>query len=347
MEILDEGKFNLNYLMLLVWRFNVFFIKYNSIKKFKNYCLIKLQKKIRTLKVRGHPYELIIESSSVCNLRCPGCLAHSKDYHHGLMNIEKFKEIVDIYKDYVYNIELFSWGEPLYNKEIFKMIRYAKDRNIFVRISSNFNKISDEGIEEIIESKLDLLKFAVDGTSQESYGKYRINGDFKLAMKNVKKLLEKRKSLKSETPLIEWQFIVNRYNEHEMEKAKEIAKELGIDRLRFMNFSPIHINSENNREEAERWLPKNKRYRFWESSLKPKDYVFNTNCTYLWQSLTVSSEGKINLCPNRIGSKVDCAEVGEKDFWNKNHFTKARNLFRKKTEVQIPCSGCREFKQKI
>jgi hypothetical protein len=53
------------------------------------------------------------------------------------------------------------------------------------------------------------------------------------------------------------------------------------------------------------------------------------------------------VCPNRIGSQVDCVEVGENDFWNKNYFTNARNLFRKKTEVKIPCSGCREFKQKI
>jgi radical SAM protein with 4Fe4S-binding SPASM domain len=347
MHTIEEGKYNLDYYMLIFWRFKTFFLKYNTFKKFKNYCLIKLQKKFRTLKVRGYPYELLIDPSSICNLRCPGCLAHSKDFSHNFLSFEKFKNIIDRKKSYLYNIEMYGWGEPFLNKEIYKMIKYAKKNRIFVRISSHFNNISYQNVDEIIDSGLDFIILSIDGASQETYQKYRRNGDFNKVMKNVKSLIYRKKKMSKNTPFLEWQFIVNSYNEHEMEKVKRMAEDLGIDRLRFMSFSPIHINEDNNKEEAEKWLPKNKKYRQWEDSLNPKGYVFSTNCGYLWESLTIGSKGQINLCPNRIGSQVDCGEVDDENFWNKDIFTKPRKLFQKeKLETRIPCSGCREFRQR-
>ena len=52
---------------------------------------------------------------------------------------------------------------------------------------------------------------------------------------NLKRLLSARKALKSKTPFVEWQFIVFKHNEHEVDAARKLASEIGVDLLRFIS----------------------------------------------------------------------------------------------------------------
>jgi MoaA/NifB/PqqE/SkfB family radical SAM enzyme len=303
--------------------------------------------------VKGHPYVLYIEPASVCNLRCPGCLAYDDSYHKGLLTLESFKTVVDKYKDYLYDIELYSWGEPFLNKDIFDMIRYAKARNIFVRTSSNFNIVRDKDIEEIVTSGIDQINISIDGITEESYQIYRKGGRLSVVMGNLIKLVNKKKDLRSDTPIIEWQFIVSRYNENEIPRVKEMAKEVGVDILRLdLPFSLIHINEASNRSAYEGWLAKNKKYRIFARTAEPDGFAYDKACCYLWSTMVVDSHGRLNLCPNRIGSAVDCGDAlidEPAKLWNKPIFTMSRGLFNKNGVIpgknDLPCIGCSEFAQ--
>jgi len=352
MLVITEADFDVNYLRLLLWRFKTFFMHYNTPKKFTNLVRIKIQKLLRVSYITGFPYELIVEISSKCTLKCPNCLSHNKSYPHTFLSFEEFKKILDIYAPYIYNVELFSWGEPFLNKDIYNMISYAKEKKVFTRISTNFNIISLRDIKKIIGSGLDYVKISIDGASPMSYQKYRKKGDFKKVIYNLKNLIKIRKQIGIKTPVIEWQYIVNRYNEHELEKAKLIATNLGIDRITFMNFSPIHIHAENNIALANNFLPRNIKFRKWESVLKPNGFAKKGNCCYLWESRVISSRGRVNLCPNRIGSVVDTGNgllENQDILWNSSAFIVARQLFRKTkiepANMNIPCISCREFEQ--
>lgn len=261
--------------------------------------------------------------------------------------------MVDKYKDYLYDIELYSWGEPFLNKDIFDMIRYAKAKNIFVRTSSNFNTVKDKDIEEIVTSGLDQINISIDGTTEESYQIYRKGGRLSVVMGNLIKLINKKKELSSSTPIIEWQFIVSRYNENEIPKVKEIAREVGVDILRLdLPFSIIHINEANDRSAYERWLAKNKKYRIFARTAEQDGFAYNKACCYLWSTMVVDSQGRLNLCPNRIGSAVDCgnALIDEPvELWNSPIFTLSRELFNKNGVLprknDLHCIGCSEFAQ--
>ena len=62
-----------------------------------------------------------------------------------------------------------------------------------------------------------------------------MRGDVAEVFDNLKRLVAAKKALKlkSKTPYVDWQFIVFKHNEHEVDEAKRLASNLGVDRLRF------------------------------------------------------------------------------------------------------------------
>ena len=70
------------------------------------------------------------------------------------MTFERFKEILAYFpKKYSTHITITAEGEPFLNKDIFKMIEYAKkERNLFVNSSTNGVLLTDDQIGKIVRS---------------------------------------------------------------------------------------------------------------------------------------------------------------------------------------------------
>ena len=94
------------------------------------------------------------------------------------------------------------------------MIKYAKGFHCDIKLDSNLNSLNAESAEEMVLSGLDKIVVSIDGMREETYSKYRVGGNFKLAMDNLKLLIKKRQKLKSRKPYITCQFLVFRHNEH-------------------------------------------------------------------------------------------------------------------------------------
>ena len=60
------------------------------------------------------------------------------------------------------------------------------------------------------------------------YEKYRIGGDYKKAITNLEKFVFYKKKLKSKTPYIQWQFIVNKYKDTQNLKGLDVRKNKDI-----------------------------------------------------------------------------------------------------------------------
>jgi len=54
-----------------------------------------------------------------------------------------------------------------------------------------------------------------------------------LCWRNLRRLVEKKRALGLEKPLIEWRFLRFRHNQHEEELARETARSLGVDLIEF------------------------------------------------------------------------------------------------------------------
>lgn len=320
--------------------------KHLTLSRFINFWLIELQLLLGMTRVWGYPYEWEIDTTNICQLKCPLCHTGLDNIRRvkGIMHFDTFRKTIDEIKDYVIWLSLYSWGEPLLNKQIPKFIDYAHKAKIATIISTNLSlPLKPERVEEIIESGLDVMIVSLDGLTQEVYEQYRVRGNLPMVMKNLRLFVEKKKELKSKTPYIEWQFIVMKQNEGQIPEARRMAKEIGVDQIVFKKVDFPHGMGDD--ELAQKWFPVHSPEFRREN---PQDKPYNENsgrCWRLWRSAVVNWDGGYAPCCYLTDAAHDFGNVNEKSIksiWNGKHYKTARNLFKNgdRPEVTIGCLTC-------
>jgi len=151
----------------------------------------------RKIHVPGGPLILTIESTAKCNLFCPMCLRQRIYFPPRNMEFSLFRKIIDEGKDFLEFAVPYGVGEPLLNPEIFDMIAYCKKQGIPTEISTNATVLSEEYSRRLIESGLDYITFAFEGTRPEIFETYRKGADFDKVRNNIIGFLRVKKALKS------------------------------------------------------------------------------------------------------------------------------------------------------
>jgi len=134
---------------------------------------------------------LIIEPTNTCNLRCTFCfVTEGMTREGGFMDLDLFKKIIDDCPD-LEHLCMHNWGEPLLHKDIFKMIEYAKNKGVnYVVMNTNGTLFTDKMIDRIVDSKLDIIRFSIDG-SAETFK--RVRG---VELQNIEQNINKLKNVK-------------------------------------------------------------------------------------------------------------------------------------------------------
>lgn len=147
------------------------------------------------------------------------------------MSFAQFQNLLDEVGDTLILLALWNYGESLLNPEIFKMIRYAKEKRVVVTLSTNATLLDDERSESIIDSGLDYLIVSMDGASKATYEKYRPPAHFETILQNVKRLMDWRQQKLTWHPFVDLQLIAMRENTSEIQEMRRLAVDLGVDRL--------------------------------------------------------------------------------------------------------------------
>jgi radical SAM protein with 4Fe4S-binding SPASM domain len=231
---------------------------------------------------------------------------------------------------------LFNWGEPLLNPHITDIIKAIKKHNIHSILSSNLNiDFTKQTAYNFITSGLDYLICSIDGTSQETYEKYRKKGNFQKAFNNMELLIKTKKELNLKKPIIEWQYLVFRHNENEIEQAQKMAKEIGVDKINF----------------AKPWCPKDwvstiDKYSNYNIKNDTKEYKqYNNYCNWLWNGIVINANGSVSPCCSVENESEDFGNIFTTPFyklWNNKNYREARkyNITRKKTNFINRCITC-------
>ena len=114
-----------------------------------------------------------IEVSSICNIHCDVCYIPAIS-RRGLMKYADFQTILRKLPASVKTIRMNYSGEPLLNREIFKMVAHAKQvrPDIGILICTNATTLGKFDPDEIIASGLDRLVIAIDGATKTSHEAY-------------------------------------------------------------------------------------------------------------------------------------------------------------------------------
>src|SRR5713101_1362821 len=127
------------------------------------------------VKLRNLPEVFAIESTNYCNLRCVMCPRGEPDIMTrplGHMSDALFRKVLDA-ADFFTEPCWFHWfGEPLMHPRLFEQIAYAKSRGVpNLGISTNATLLNAKRAEAVLQSPLDTIMIAIDGTRKEVYEK--------------------------------------------------------------------------------------------------------------------------------------------------------------------------------
>lgn len=323
-------------------------------KKFNLISALVQWKILKKTNLRSYPFKMNVDPGNVCNLKCKACPTGlgTEGRSKGMMSWKTYKKIIDEVGDYLFEIDLYNWGEPFLHKQIFDMIEYAHKKKISAIISSNLNIFNDEICENIVKSQLDLLVVSLDGASQESVITYQVGNNFNRVYNNMRKLVEMKKKLHSKKPFIQWRFVVTKFNEHEIPLAQKMAKEIGINRLELARYrcdmaTEVLMNNEKQFEAAKTFLPKDEGYSMYNYSKKEKKNIRNDDCIWLWSQAAVNWNGSVSPCCAIWHEKFDFGNIQEKSFkeiWNGSKYLAARSLNRKNykpdPKLGLICAAC-------
>ena len=286
--------------------------------------------------VYNYPVQAYIEPTLFCNLRCPAC---PTGLQLGLrpsatIKWDLFKSAIDEIGDYVFSLYLYNWGEPLLHRQTPEMVKYAKTKDMSIVMSTNLSlKLSGEYIERLVDSGLDKLIVSLDGTTPETYAKYRVRGDFQLVCENMLRIQAVKKKLGVQKPEIVWQFLVFKHNEDQIAQARAEFREWGADTLltegAIMPFAPYDEGFEPST------IP--------EFNMYHSDHHFQKEtakhdrsgrpCSWLYGIFVLNPNGKVSPCCASAAEQTDFGEYsGSRGFlevWNNATFKRARTLFSK------------------
>jgi radical SAM protein with 4Fe4S-binding SPASM domain len=126
------------------------------------------------------PFSIHIDVSSVCNYKCSFCFQadtegmKAVDLDRGFMTFDLFKKIVDDIAAFghpVKKIKIGNHGEPTLNRDLPKMIAYARQKNVadIIELFTNGSKLAPVLNQAMVDAGLQRVNVSLEGLSDERY----------------------------------------------------------------------------------------------------------------------------------------------------------------------------------
>ena len=312
----------------------------NSLKVIVSFIISRITRKPV---VWGMPVSYSIEPTNHCNLKCPECPSGLGALTRplGLLKFDEFKNWIDQIKSTGFYIQLFFQGEPFINKHLPKMIKYAQQSNVYISISTNGHFINDHNVDFVLDNAPDKLIYSMDGLDEESYQNYRIGGTFKQADEGLRTLIKRKNERRLKKPYVEFQFIVMKQNEHQLDDVLTYGKDAGVDKV---VFKTMQIS---NYENAIKFLPSNNKYSRYivqDNLYKIKNKMKN-HCFALWRTSVITWDGKVVPCCFDKDAEFNLGLLNGKSFqeiWKSEKYQVFRQRVLDSRKSINMCTNCTE-----
>ena len=293
----------------------------------------------------GYPVSISFEPTTSCNLRCPECPSGLRQFSRptGMLQNDFFKKTIDeIHKELLYLIFYFQ-GEPYLNPEFLAMVKYASDKKIYTATSTNAHYLTDEVAKKTVESGLDRLIISIDGTTQDVYQQYRVGGNLEKVLEGAKNIMKWKTALKSKTPFVFFQFLVVKPNEHQIKDIKRLAKEVGVDEVRFKTAQVYEYETDPNK-----LIPTIDKYSRYkknaDGSYMAKNKLAN-RCWKMQHANVITWDGLVVPCcfdKDAIHQLGNLKTQSFKEIWYNDNYKQFRSELKKSRKNIDICANCSE-----
>lgn len=313
------------------------------------------------------PVTISIVATGRCTLSCDMCPTHSvvvpRDYPHRQSNardidIAMFRHIIDRFRNAT-TVQIIGSGEPLLNKDFFKMVEYAVGRNMTVKTFSNGTTIGDN-VDAILGSGLNGITISINGHNAKEYR--RMTGmDESVYHKiydGVKRLIEEKRRRNSKVK-VKLSFIIDRHNYKSIPEMVDCGLKLGADHMFFCNFlstpygdlnadKRILMNDGKTADEVRAIFAgysRDVRRKLTPPILVDKGLGKN-QCDAHFSQIRFDGDGNISSCSMMLLNMQGNGSYKDEDVWNNGFFRKMRALFLANDDKALPepCRVCPDNK---
>jgi MoaA/NifB/PqqE/SkfB family radical SAM enzyme len=140
----------------------------------------------RTEVAQRPPVCVYLEVTNRCNLLCTTCPRTYEELEPPAdMSWDLFASIVDQVPDLARAV-LHGVGEPMLVANLPRMVRYLKDRGVYVLFNTNGTVLSERNGRALIDAGLDELRVSLDASNRESFKAIRGRDYFGRIIRNVR-----------------------------------------------------------------------------------------------------------------------------------------------------------------
>jgi MoaA/NifB/PqqE/SkfB family radical SAM enzyme len=285
------------------------------------------------------PFVVFLDPSDACNFKCRFCPTSDRDLMKSVgrpwkqLSFELFKKIADDMTKFPGKVEvlrLYKDGEPLLNKHLADMIKYAKDVGSSKRIDTTTNAalLTKERGKAIAEAGLDRINISIYGVSNEHYTNFSgVKLEFERVLANVREFYEVRGNCETLVK-INGDTLTDAEKKMFLDQFGDYADKIHIEHI--MSCWP---------EFELRGVQVNPNKGIYGQKINEVDA-----CPYPFYSISINSDGLASVCFLDWGRKMivgDSRIDSIPEIWNGKFLKAYRKMFlegkRKKHSI---CGGC-------
>jgi len=300
------------------------------------------------------PTYVQVETTIACNLKCIMCNQNVRKRSKKFMTIDEFRRIINQFA-YATSLNLTGIGEPLLNKDLFEMIKFARSKNIKeVWFATNATMLDAKCAKKLISSGLTSIIFSLDAATPELYEKIRVGADFYQVIENIKKFMNIKREVNSKF-YTQIYMVGMEENKDQIVDMINIAIKLGVNHIRIQGMydqsgkdpsktkSALWRDGTKNRKLLEIAREKAKRngVSFYYS---PLEKASKEKCAVPWRYCYITVEGCVTpCCMEGVDPRnVNFGNLLEEDFssiWNNYKYRDFRSKLASSNPPDI-CKNC-------
>ena len=290
------------------------------------------------------PPAINVELSSRCNLSCPECVtgAGLLRRKNDFIDYSLAGKIATELSGRTLSAWLYFQGEPMLHPRFFDIVMlFHKMRPV---ISTNGHFLDEENCRMLADSALEKIIIPYDGATPGIYNVYRKGGDLVQVSDGIRRLARVIKSRGSKVK-IELQFLLHRYNEHEVQEAAAFARSVNaVFRIKSMQVLDD--------DRAGHWMPsdaRRSRYVRYEETWKPVSSP-SRGCFRMWTTAVVTVDGDVVPCCYDKYAGHAMGNINGMTFseiWSGEKFRSFReSVIKSRSSVDI-CANCPQGKRML
>lgn len=298
-----------------------------SNKQKENIVEVLEKQNLRKIEKRGKeniilPYQLSIETTNRCQLKCKHCYNKSGLPRKNELTIDRWIEILSEYKNLGGTSVMLTGGEIFLKDEVEKLIEYVAKNFFRIVVLTNGYTLTDKMLELLVKYKDKLtVQISLDGMEQNHDENRGVTGAFEKTIQNISQLVNKGLNVGIACTL-------NEKNIEDLSNLIKTVKEIGCFFINIGVVSSIGRAEENDISAVEiisnlRTIIQKMREKYADESFSVGESIeefedvegeldtkFANKCGSGYKILHIFSDGRIGLCPSH-GSIIDDFTLGD------------------------------------